>query len=646
MAKRLQLRRLLFLALLLGAAFVGLGYRLVDLQVLRHSELQAKARQNTQLELTLEPRRGDILDARGNLLATSVFVKTVCADPTFIGNHQTEIARAISPLLQLNESEVAERLLPRLKQNEKGQTITNRYVVLKRKVKVETWRAVAAAMSNLTFQPNLCPATCGCNGTPKARAGFYRNLRAKAIFTDKLDDQLREYPNKALAAHVLGHVGQAERELNGSTILETVGKDGIELTMNSKLTGARGWRVTEIDHRRRELVALRDQNVEPRDGHNVVLTIDSAVQDFLEAALAEGMEKHSPSSIAGLVVRPRTGEILAMATLPTFDPNHPGSNADARRNRIITDVMEPGSTFKIVVVSGALNDQLVRLNDTFDCEHGHFAFAGRVLHDHGSHGDLSVEQIITKSSNIGAAKIGIKMGDQRLHDYVSNFGFGTRTGIPLPGEVKGIVHDVKDWSKVTIAQIPMGHGVAVTRLQMAMAMCAIANDGWLMQPMLVQRLQDRAGNVIARYTPQRVRQVLSESAARQTVAALKTVVTTEGTAPKAALEHYRVAGKTGTAQKAGVGGYVPGKYVSSFIGFFPADNPELCISIVMDEPKQGYYGGQTAAPLFREVAERAANYLNIRPDIVEIKQASNEAAATRPSSRTLNGLSARLSANP
>ncbi len=629
MAKRLQLRRLLLLALLLGAAFVGLGYRLVDLQVLRHTELQAKARQNTQREFMLEPRRGDILDARGNLLATSVFVKTVCADPTLIGNHQAEIAKAISPILQLNESEVAERLLPRLQRDEKGQiitnrlgqAITNRYVVLKRKVKVETWRAVEAAMSNLTLNVDEKTLT-------KAERAFYRNLRAKAINTDPLDDQLREYPNQTLAAHVLGHVGMAEREFNGNKILETVGKDGLELTLNSKLSGARGWRVTETDHRRRELVALRDQDVEPRDGYNVVLTIDSAIQDFLEAALAEGMEKHSPISISGLVVRPRTGEILAMATLPNFDPNNPGSNADARRNRVITDVMEPGSTFKIVVVSGALNDRLVRLSDPFDCENGHFAFAGRVLHDHGSYGLLSVENIITKSSNIGAAKIGIKMGNQRLHDYLSNFGFGARTGIPLPGEVKGIVHEVKDWSKVTIAQIPMGHGIAVTRLQMAMAMCAIANDGWLMRPMLVSRLQDREGHVIARYTPQRVRQVISETAARQTVAALKTVVSSEGTAPKAALEHYHVAGKTGTAQKAGVGGYVPGKYVSSFIGFFPADNPELCISIVMDEPKQGYYGGQTAAPLFRQVAERAANYLNIRPDNIEARQATNETAST------------------
>jgi cell division protein FtsI/penicillin-binding protein 2 len=227
---------------------------------------------------------------------------------------------------------------------------------------------------------------------------------------------------------------------------------------------------------------------------------------------------------------------------------------------------------------------------------------------------LSVEQIITKSSNIGAAKIGIKMGAPRVYDYMRAFGFGTRTGIPLQGEVAGIVHPVKNWSKVSIAQIPMGHGIAVTRLQMMMAMCAIANNGWLMRPMLVDRLEDRDHNVVVKYSPQRLRQVISESTARQMTKALQTVVSEEGTAPKAALEHYSVAGKTGTAQKVENGAYAHNKFFSSFIGFLPAENPELCISVMLDEPKQGYYGGQTAAPIFKQIAERAANYLNLRPE--------------------------------
>jgi cell division protein FtsI/penicillin-binding protein 2 len=340
------------------------------------------------------------------------------------------------------------------------------------------------------------------------------------------------------------------------------------------------------------------------------------LQHILETALAEAMEKNTPISISGIAVRPRTGEILALATLPTFDPNTPGSAlVEARRNRAISDLIEPGSTFKIVVVSGALNDSVVRLTDQFDCEHGHFAYGGRVLHDDHSFDVLSVEGIITHSSNIGAAKIGIKLGEKRLYDYIRNYGFGERTGVPLPGEVRGIVHPIKNWSKVTIAQIPMGHGVAVTRLQMTMAMCAIANRGVLMRPMLVDRLEDRDGLVVAKYSPQRVRQVVGEPAANLLVKALKTVTSSEGTAPKAALEHYSVAGKTGTARKVENGVYAPGKYITSFIGFFPADEPELCISIIMDEPKQGHYGGIIAAPVFKQVAEQAANYLNIRPDL-------------------------------
>jgi cell division protein FtsI/penicillin-binding protein 2 len=635
MAKRLQYRRLLFLVLLLGAAFAGLGYRLVDLQVVQHEKLGAEAAQQSQRKITREPRRGDILDARGNLLATSVFVKTVCADPSLIGDRAAEVARVVAPILQLGEGELYNRLLPRLRQNSKGETVTNQYVVLKRKVPVETWEQIRVAMSNLTFGVDE-------KTLPRPQKNFLRDLRAKAITTDPINDQQRVYPNQSLAAHALGYVGMEERELNGTRLIETAGKDGIEFTLNSKLAGVRGWRKTETDSNHRELVALRDQDVEPRDGLNVVLTIDSVIQHILETALAEAMDKHTPISISGIAVRPRTGEILALATLPNFDPNTPGSVAvEARRNRAIADLIEPGSTFKIVVVSGALNDSVVRLTDQFDCEHGHFAYAGRVLHDHESYGVLSVENIITKSSNIGAAKIGIKLGEKRLYDYIRDFGFGERTDVPLPGEVRGIVHPTKSWSKVSLAQIPMGHGVAVTRLQMTMAMCAIANQGLLMRPMLVDRLEDRDGNVVAKYSPQSVRQVIGAPAAKLMVKALKTVVSSEGTAKGAALEHYSVAGKTGTANKVENGAYSSDKFIASFIGFFPADDPELCISIVMDEPKHGHFGGQAAAPVFKQIAERAANYLNIRPDLKDSEPSVPETIAAAPDPGPIKKVAAR-----
>lgn len=611
MGQHLQQRRVWVLLILLALAFAGMGYRLVDLQVLRHDDLLAKAQQNTQREFTLVPRRGDILDAHGNLLATSVFVKTVIADPTLIGNHQAEVAHAIAPILQLDEASLRQALMPRFRVNEKGETNAVRYVRLKSKVSVETWARVQSAMTNLNFGIDE-------KKLPRADQAALRNLRTSAIDVDPVDDQLRVYPNQSLAAHVLGFVGMNESEVNSNRFEQTVGKEGIELSFNAQLTGITGWRVTETDKHEHELVSLREQDAQQRDGLNVVLTIDSAIQHTLETALADAMQKYTPIAASGIVIRPKTGEILAMATMPNFDPNNPGAaTPDARRNRVITDVVEPGSTFKIVVVSGALNETNVTLNDRFFCENGHFAFAGKVLHDHEPYGDLSVENIITKSSNIGAAKIGIKMGPEELYDYIHNFGFGARTGIPLPSEARGVVYPIKDWSKVSIAQIPMGQGIAVTRLQMAFAMCAIANDGVLMRPMLISRLEDRDGNVVAQYPPQMVRRVISEETAKKMVEALKTVVTPEGTAYKANLTNINitVAGKTGTAQKAEHGVYVPGKFVSSFIGFFPADDPEVCIAIVLDEPQNGHYGGLTAGPTFKEVAERTANYLNIHPDI-------------------------------
>ena len=607
MAKRLQYRKLLMLGLLLVAAFAGLGYRLVDIQYVRHDELSAKAESNTRREFVFEPRRGDILDIKGNVLATSAFAKTICADPSLMNDQQADIvARAIAPLLRVNDRLLFQRLAARVRVNDRGETNLIQYVRLQQRVPIETWQKIQATMTNLSFGMDE-------KKLPKTEQAAYRALRQKAIFAE--DYPIRVYPNQALAAHVLGYAQTEDVEINNNIASEIVGEDGIERTMNKKLSGAPGWRLTETDRRGRELVSMRQQDLDARDGLNVVLTIDSVIQNMVETALAEAMEKHSPISASGIVIRPRTGEILAMATLPNFDPNNPGAaSADARRDRVITDVMEPGSTFKIVVVSGALNDHVIALNDTFDCENGHFAYAGRVLHDHEAYGILTGEGIITHSSNIGAAKIGIKLGENRLSDYIARYGFGERTELPLPGEVSGIVHPVKDWSKVSVAQIPMGQGIAVTRLQMLMAMCAIANDGVLMRPMLVDHLEDENGHIVVRYSPQAVRRTTDESAAKLMVEALKTVVSPEGTAPKAAMEHYTVAGKTGTAQKVENGSYGH-KYVASFIGFFPADDPELCISIVLDEPKEGYYGGQVAGPVFKEIAERAANYLNIRPDI-------------------------------
>lgn len=619
MVRTSHLRRLFALALLLALALAGLGVRLVVLQVFHHEKYRKIAEDNTQRLFLREPRRGDILDAQGNPLATSFPVKRLFANPRYLGHHYGEVARILAPVLRCDEVALAQRLKPIVHTDEKGLLVTNSYVNLKQKISLERWQQVTQAMLQLTFDLDETKLS-------RTERRSYQTLRRYAIYAR--DDQQRIYPSQNLASHILGFAQEQETEINNTSIHELAGRDGIEAWLDDKLRGVRGWRMTEIDGRKREIVVSREQEVEPRPGLNVLLTLDMVIQEIVESQLVEAVKKHSPVSASAIVVRPRTGEILAIATLPNFDPNNPGASpADFRRNRVISDIMEPGSTFKIVVVAAALHEQIVRLTDTFDCEQGRFYYQGKVLRDDHPHGVLNVENIITKSSNIGAAKIGIKLGEHRLYGYVRSFGFGDRTGLTLGGEVRGIVHPVKNWDRLTISRIPMGHAISVTPLQMIMAMCAIANEGRLMRPMLVSRLQEQNGEVVAQYSPQIVRQVIGEGAAQQMVAALKTVVSTNGTGSKAMLEHYTVGGKTGTAQKAGPGGYVPGKYIASFIGFFPADAPEVCISVVLDEPQKGYYGGQTAAPIFKNIAEQVAQYLKLRPDRGEAPSEGEEPTA-------------------
>ena len=361
----LQLKRIMLLLGLLGAAFAGLGYRLVDLQVLRHNELSAKAEQNTQHQYWLAARRGDILDANGNLLAGSQPVKTICANPSMLGGYGPVVARAIAPLLQLNEADLSQRLVPRLIRTPQGEFLTNglTYVRLQKNVSEDTWQKIQAAMAALQFGMNE-------KLLPRTNQMFFRNLRQSAIYAES--DQMRVYPNGPLAGQVLGFTGIREMNTAGRETPQIYGRDGIELAMNTKLTGVPGWRVAETDRQQHEIVEMSDEDVEPCDGATVVLTIDATIQHIVEDALATALKDHTPRSITGIVMRPRTGEILAMSSLPNYDPNRPNSVNVEARNRVITDVVEPGSTFKIVVVSGALNSHIVRPDQTFDCEHGHF----------------------------------------------------------------------------------------------------------------------------------------------------------------------------------------------------------------------------------------------------------------------------------
>jgi cell division protein FtsI/penicillin-binding protein 2 len=557
-----------------------------------------------------------------------------------MGANQAAITRLLAPLLRLDESRLVELMQPRAWVDAKGERKELRYVVLKKKVPLEEWQKIRKAMQERSL---------GVDESKLTRSELRKYLAEKrrvvnSIGADPVDDQVRVYPNGPLAAHVLGFTGVSDSTNRNPWSSDLVGKDGLELTLDRILIGAGGWQRILRDVRGAELVAYRDQDVAPRAGLNVVLTLDAGLQAIVESELAEAWAKHTPNSLSAVMVRPTTGEILALASLPNFDPNSPGdATADSRRNRVICDLAEPGSTFKIVVLSGALNEGVVGLEDVFDCENGHFQFRGQTLGDHHPNGVLTVENIIAKSSNIGAAKVGIRLGEALLHRYVRGFGFGERAGVPLPGEVRGIVHPTNRWSRISVAWIPMGHEVAVTPLQMVMAMSAVANGGRLLRPILVDHVEDDQGRLVGgRAQPVVVRQIISEAAARKMVQALKTAVVT-GTGKRAQLDYYPVAGKTGTAQKIKDGVYSHTAYFASFIGFFPADDPQVCLAVVMDEPKKGSYGGETAAPVFQKIATRAAGYLGIPPVLppVETRSPGPERSAGKVAAAPLTAPPAR-----
>lgn len=588
-------RRLALMSVLLVLGFVGLGAWLAHVQIVQHERLARLAAENVQRKSLRPARRGAIVDRRGGVLATSVPTKTVCADPSFIYAHHDLVARTLAPILQLPEADVLKRLMPRITLTPGGTLKTNRYVILKRKVGLEHWMQITQAMENLNL--NL-PETRVPNSLLRAA----KALRRKAIFG--IDDYLRQYPSRSLAAHILGYVESGETETEHGNAFEDHGVTGVELTLDAMLTGVHGWRTAGED-------------MAPTHGLDAVLTIDANIQHIVEDELLRVYQKYSPVSVSAIVVRPRTGEILALANLPTYDPNVPGQSAVGQLNHALVDTYEPGSTFKIVTITTALNDGLLTLNEQVFCENGRWLYGGKYLHDHHPYPMLTFENVVARSSNIGTAKAALRLGPARLYQTITNFGFNRVTGIPLPAENAGRVHPTNAWSKLSITRVPIGHEVAATPMQMVMAMAAIANGGVLMQPKLIDRLQDQTGRIVRAFPARSLRRVASEAACREMTRALRSVASEEGTGTSAQLDYYTVAGKTGTAEKFANGTYKSGKYYASFIGFLPATDPELCILVGVDEPDRrvGHMGGAVAAPAFRGIAERAANYLRLPPDL-------------------------------
>jgi len=417
------------------------------------------------------------------------------------------------------------------------------------------------------------------------------------------DANVRYYPHRSFMCHVLGFVNY-----------EGVGSAGIEQRMNSYLKGCPGVLEGHVNAKRQELYLQRERYVPGLEGSDVQLTLDQNVQHIVEKALAGVMEEHSAKGAWCIVQRVRTGEIMAMASLPGYDLNEFGSSsADVRLNRSIGYVYEPGSTMKAACFAAALNEGIIAPDTVLSCEHGMWYHKGRPLRDYHPYGDLTVADGLKKSSNILTAKVALMLGNDRLYRYMRAFGIGSALGVDLPGEEQGIFHHPTKWSGISPTRIPIGQGVAVTALQMLGVYCTIANDGFLMRPHVIKRVTGSDGNVIYDAEPQVLGRAIRPEVAATMRTLLARVTEDGGTGRRARVEGFSVAGKTGTAQKPIPGGYSDTAHVASFVGFLPAENPELGIIVVVDEPQPIHTGGRVAAPVFGTIAAEVARCLEIRP---------------------------------
>ena len=554
-----------------ASIFTVFSARLIHLHVAKHDEYSRLAAQKHLTRQVIHAKRGMILDRNGEILATNLPVRTVFADASRMKKPEA-LAALVASHLGLDEKEVLEKF-----------STGKKYIVLKREVPEET----AVALWNDMQKQKL-----------------------RGIFSEQ--DAVRIYPNGEVLGHVLGFLNHEGKAVQG-----------VELSMESQLAGKDGYRFIERDRTGREIVLYRGIEEEPEHGKNVRLTIDMGLQSIVEEELEAAYKDLKPETANAVLVDPKTGAILAMACRPCFNPNEPGkAQPEQMKNRAIIDMVEPGSTFKIVVASGALNEGKVDEKSTIFCENGRFAYGGRILKDHHGYGNMDVHEILVKSSNIGSAKLALMMGGDKFYEYVRRFGFGERLGIELPGEIPGLVHPPARWDKLTITRMPMGHSVAVTPLQITMGMSVIANGGHLMAPRIVQSVEKENGEIAMKKEPIVMREVVPAKTAHFVAEALIGVTQPGGTAAFARVNGFQVAGKTGTAQKVSPhGGYAAGKYVVSFVGFMPAEDPKFVLLVMVDDAKIASnlnYGGLVAAPIFSRIAERAARHLDLTPTMPAI----------------------------
>ena len=588
----------------LGVLFTALSARLIQIAVLQHDFYTGEAEGVRIKRVELKALRGSILDAKGTRLASNEPLRNVILDGSLI-----EDPKATAEILARELNMDAASILRRINRK-------HFYVVLKKKIS-----------ETLAASTDKALETAGPKGT-----------RMKGVTFEQ--DFERVYPAKDMLAHVIGFFGY---EVNDAKPKEGAfrGLEGVERSMDNWLSGQNGWRYIEKDGRGKELVNHAGIERAPRNGANVRLTVDLNLQQIVESELAIACKRMRPIKASVVMMNPETGEVLALANRPTFDPNNPGkvnpeempgrkmTDAEARLeankiastrrfNHAVAGIIEPGSTFKAITAAGAINSKLVTPNTEIWCENGKWMFGGKPLRDHHPYGSLTVTQIIEKSSNIGAAKLAVQLGEERFYDYIRKFGFGQPTGIALPGEVRGLLHARNTWSSISISRLAMGHEVGATPLQVTAATCAIANGGRLMTPKLVHEIREDDGTLVAAYQPQEVRRVISESSAGKIRDALIRVTGPKGTAKLAHIPGFNVAGKTGTAQKYEPDGHPShDRHVTSFIGFVPAEKPAFCLMVVFDEAKvkaSEDVGGLVAAPVFQSIAKKALAYLGIQPD--------------------------------
>jgi cell division protein FtsI/penicillin-binding protein 2 len=596
-------KRFGLVAALVVICFGVLAARLVQLHVLDRDRYLAQI-QNTRHDIVpVLARRGDIYDTRRDLLATSKTEITLAIDPwALVKKLDFQRSQARRDRIAAAEREKRSKLAVEL--GVSADEIEAFFTPSWRDVSVAQDTRDDAADGRIRVEWKKLR-----EGVSEESYARIEALRITGLTAER--SYKRIYPHNDLAAHLIGFLNK-----------EGAASGGIESFADVYLSGHSGWREVERDARRTELAQFRSREVSPSDGWGVVLSIDTAIQHIAEQEMAAIVSNFNPAKATIIVSDARTGFLLALANYPTFNLNDYGNTPlDVQRNIAATDLIEPGSTFKIVAAAGALNEGLVTSATKFDCTLASILYQGRerrfMRDDHRYDHPLAVSEIISHSSNVGAAQLAMRLGDRRFYDYARAFGFGERTGFPLGREEPGILADPAKWSTPDITRIPAGYSVAATPLQVHYAMATIASGGSLLRPQIIRQILDSQGEVVYSFKPATRRTVIAPATAESMAAMLQKVASEEGTAKVAAIPGFEVAGKTGTAQKLIGGRYSDRDHIGSFVGFFPASRPRVVITVVVDDghPQNGRigYGATVAAPSFRKIAEQLIQYLDIKP---------------------------------